>query len=110
PDISVVTNVGIAHLETFGSQDAIARTKSTLVKRLTENGTAVLNFDDERVKKMADLRNDIQIISTGQNAEITATDISYNTEGTRFTVHFSGKKEVFQTKLLGRHNVENLLL
>ncbi len=111
PDIAVITNIGIAHLETFGSQDAIARTKATLVERLPEGGTAVLNFDDKRVKKIADLRNDIHVISTGAgNAKIVAANISYNHKGTRFTAHHGSQKEIFQTKLLGKHNVQNMLL
>ncbi len=111
PDISVVTNVGIAHLETFGSQDAIARTKSTLVRRLKPGGTAVLNADDERVIQMGNLRNDIEIISTGiENGEVRASDIRYNHEGTRFSVSLHGSREEFKTRLLGAHNVQNMLL
>ena len=34
PDISIVSNVGLAHLETFGSQEVIAKEKGTLVDRL----------------------------------------------------------------------------
>lgn len=111
PDISVVTNVGVAHLESFGSQDAIARTKSTLVQRLKLGGTAVLNADDERVARMADLRNDIDIIYAGlKNGDIIASEISYNNEGTRFNVSINGQKETFTTRLLGKHNVQNMLL
>ncbi len=111
PDISVVTNVGIAHLETFGSLDAIARTKSTLVKRLSAGGTAVLNFDDPRVKKMAALREDIAVVSTGTDgANVSASEVSYNHKGTRFTAHCNSQKEIFQTRLLGAHNVQNMLL
>lgn len=111
PDIAVITNVGIAHLETFGSQEAIAETKSTLVKRLKPGGTAVLNGDDHRVRKMADLRDDISVIITGlENGTITATGISYDHRGTRFTVHQNGNDELFKTKLLGAHNVHNMLL
>ena len=111
PDIAVITNVGIAHLETFGSQDAIARTKSTLVRRLKPGGTAVLNVDDERVAQMAGLRDDIEIIRTGiDNGEIRASDIRYNHEGTRFSVSRNGIDEDFSTKLLGAHNVQNMLL
>lgn len=111
PDISVVTNVGIAHLETFGSRDAIARTKSTLVKRLKPGGKAVLNADDDRVSEMAKLRDDIQVIFVGiNNGEINASDIRYDQEGTHFTVSMNGKTESFNTRLLGAHNVQNMLL
>jgi UDP-N-acetylmuramoyl-tripeptide--D-alanyl-D-alanine ligase len=111
PDIAVVTNVGVAHLETFGSQDAIARTKSTLVRRLKPNGTAVLNGDDRRVAAMADLRDDISVIKTGlESGSIRSTQISYNHQGTQFKISQDDEVEAFNTRLLGAHNVQNMLL
>ena len=53
PDVSVVLNVGQAHLGEFGSRDAIAQAKGELVEALTADGTAVLNAGDERVFAMA---------------------------------------------------------
>ncbi|MBN2732497.1 MAG: UDP-N-acetylmuramoyl-tripeptide--D-alanyl-D-alanine ligase [Balneolaceae bacterium] len=111
PNIAVVTNVGVAHLETFGSQEAIARTKSTLVKRLKANGTAVLNADDPHVADMANLRDDITVLNVGlDNGLIRGSNITYNHEGTHFTVHRNGETETFNTQLLGVHNVQNMLL
>src|SRR5699024_2753929 len=111
PDISVVTNVGIAHLETFGSQDAIARTKSTLVKRTKPDGTAVLNADDERVAAMADLRDDLDVIYVGlSKGEIRASDISYSPDGMQFTADTDEESGLFKTQLLGAHNAQNMLL
>lgn len=112
PDIAVVTNIGVAHLETFGSQEAIARTKSTLVRRLNPGGTAVLNADDPLVSQMAELRDDVSVIRAGLNGgNITASSITYDHEGTHFDVNtYGGERESFQTRLLGAHNVQNMLL
>lgn len=111
PDISVVTNVGIAHLETFGSREAIARTKSTVVRRLPAGGTAVLNNDDDQVARMADMRDDITVIRAGiETGAVGAEEISYDHEGTRFTLKHDGDREAVRTRLLGVHNVQNLLL
>lgn len=111
PDMAVITNIGVAHLETFGSQEAIARTKSTLIKRLSLGGTAVLNFDDPLVKKMAGLRKDIKVIGVGlEQGSITASDISYGPDGAHFQIQQNGTIEWFQTRLLGVHNVQNMLL
>ncbi|WP_445665450.1 UDP-N-acetylmuramoyl-tripeptide--D-alanyl-D-alanine ligase [Fodinibius sp. AD559] len=112
PDISVVTNVGVAHLETFGSQDAIARTKSTLVKRTKPKGKAVLNADDERVIAMADLRDDLEFTFVGlESGDIRANDIQYGPEGMRFSVVVDDQEEQqFTMQLLGSHNVQNMLL
>lgn len=111
PDISIITNVGVAHLETFGSQDVIAREKGKLVDNLKSGGVAILNADDPRVSKMGEGRPEIKRVLVGLNqGEITAGDISYDTSGSAFEVSFGEEKEQFQTRLLGAHNVQNMLL
>lgn len=111
PHISVITNVGIAHLETFGSKYAIAQTKSTLVKRTRSGGTAVLNADDERVDAMGDLRDDLEIIRAGlRHGDIRAEEIYYDHRGVQFTVEDEKETERFSMRLLGSHNVQNMLL
>jgi UDP-N-acetylmuramoyl-tripeptide--D-alanyl-D-alanine ligase len=47
PSIGIITNVGIVHIEFFGSQDELAASKGELVKGLPESGLAVLNADDK---------------------------------------------------------------
>ena len=111
PDISIVTNVGVAHLETFGSQEVIAKEKGTLVDNLPPNGVAVLNADDKFVNKMGESRSDIERILVGlESGEITGGDIKYNTEGTNFSLSVEGDEVSIQTRLLGAHNVQNMLL
>ncbi len=111
PDISIITNVGFAHLETFGSQDVIAKEKGTLVDNLIEGGVAILNADDERVKKMGEGRDEITRILVGFNeGEIRAGNISYDTSGSTFEATFPESEEVFHTRLLGAHNVQNMML
>ncbi|WP_138430850.1 UDP-N-acetylmuramoyl-tripeptide--D-alanyl-D-alanine ligase [Fodinibius saliphilus] len=111
PDISVVTNVGVAHLETFGSQDAIARTKSTIVSRTKPNGKTVLNADDKRVSVMAELRDDLKVIKAGlTQGDVRGDNIQYGSDGMQFTVTVDEDSETFKMKLLGAHNVQNMLL
>lgn len=113
PDISVVTNVGVAHLETFGSQDVIAREKGLIVENLPDGGVAVLNADDPRVSVMGKERRGIKRILAGlQGGEIQADNISYDNGGMSFDVSIpaDSEKESFNTRLLGAHNVQNLLL
>ena len=116
PDLSVVTNVGLAHLETFGSQDVIAREKSTVVRRLKPGGTAILNSDDPRVKAMARLRDDARVVYAGEDGSVTAEDVTVDSGGTSFTMTWKntdGSEEAItrvRTKLLGEHNIQNMLL
>ncbi|MEX0608790.1 MAG: UDP-N-acetylmuramoyl-tripeptide--D-alanyl-D-alanine ligase [Balneolaceae bacterium] len=111
PDIAVITNVGVAHLETFGSKEIIAKEKETLVDNLEASGLAVLNADDPLVVQMGRNRPEIQRKLVGlKEGEIRGSDISYDTSGMQFHVQVGDEKEVFKTKLLGAHNVQNVLL
>lgn len=53
PVIGVITNVGDAHAERVGGIGGVARAKGELIESLPENGIAVLNADDERVRAMS---------------------------------------------------------
>lgn len=116
PDVAVITNVGVSHLETFGSQEAIAEEKSTLAKELKKGGTLILNSDDERVKKMANLRNDVKILFAGRDGDIRSEDVKTGPEGTTFTMQWMNEngeiqeQEKINISLLGNHNIQNILL
>jgi len=114
PDTAVVTTVGVAHLETMGTQDRIAAEKGKLVERTPRDGPSVLNVDDERVAAMAErAQGPVWRVSTEghPDADITADNIEYDTNGTSFDVtDDTGSTASFQTQLLGRHNVLNVLL
>ncbi len=112
PDIAVITNIGVAHLETFGSVEAIARTKGSLLQHLRKNGWAVLNAEDEQVMKLKPPPG-IRTITAGlQYGEVRAENIQYDSNGGSFQVkdHQAGEEETVKTRLLGAHNVQNIVL
>lgn len=114
PDTSVVTTVGIAHLETMGSIDNIAQEKGDLVELTRPGGPAILNADDERVNAMAERApGPVWRVSLNDapEADLTARNVHYSTDGTSFVItDDTGAEAEFRTRLLGRHNVMNILL
>jgi UDP-N-acetylmuramoyl-tripeptide--D-alanyl-D-alanine ligase len=114
PHVGVVTSVGIAHLESMGSIDEIAKEKAKMIESLTEDGIAVLNADDERVAAMgARAPGRVWLVSARDHpaADLTASDIQYGRDGARFLVRDdTGEERRFRTRLLGEHNVTNILL
>jgi UDP-N-acetylmuramoyl-tripeptide--D-alanyl-D-alanine ligase len=110
PDISVVTNVGIAHLETFGSVEAIRETKEGIVRNVAPGGFVVLNSDNEQVMKMT-VREDCLLMTAGlESGDIRARDMYYDEDGCSFTVSLpDGSEGRVKTRLLGAHNVLNIL-
>ncbi|MEX1054712.1 MAG: UDP-N-acetylmuramoyl-tripeptide--D-alanyl-D-alanine ligase, partial [Rhodothermales bacterium] len=110
PDLAVVTSVGIAHLETMGSMENIAREKGELLTRMKPGGAAVLNHDDDLVSSMA-APGRVWRVSVQGTADITAHGIRYDSEGATFTVRDeAGEERPFKTRLLGEHNIINILL
>lgn len=114
PDIAVLTTVGIAHLETMGSIENIAREKGSILEHMRPGGPAILNIDNEHVAgqaKRASGRVWRVSVEGHPNADITAHNIRYDASGTSFVVRDdTGAEAPFKTKLLGKHNVLNILL
>lgn len=114
PDIAIVTDVGIAHLETMGSIEHIAQEKGDIVGCLGTEGVAVLNVDNPYVSAMEE-RAPGRVwkvsVQGNEQADIKARHIQYTPNGAHFEVEDeTGQRVPFQTRLLGRHNVLNILL
>ncbi|SDZ30216.1 UDP-N-acetylmuramoyl-tripeptide--D-alanyl-D-alanine ligase [Evansella caseinilytica] len=111
-DYGVLTAVGEQHLETFKSLENIQKTKHEIIETLPENGVGVLNMDDENIMSYQP-KNPCRKVYYGMKAEeadIRAKDISYSNKGMDFTVVLkTGEMQTFRTKLLGEHNVYNIL-
>jgi UDP-N-acetylmuramoyl-tripeptide--D-alanyl-D-alanine ligase len=81
PEVGVVTAVGISHLEYFKDKKHIAREKSALVRYLNKEGLAVLNFDDENVRAMADaVKTKKMFYGFSDGADVQASDIFFGYE------------------------------
>lgn len=110
PHIGVVLSVGLAHAGEFGGIEATFRTKSEMVRDLTDTAVAVLNRDDPRVSKMADLtRARVRWFGLHPEAEVRASDIDSSAAGTTFTLHFAGESVPVSFRVLGEHHVMNAL-
>ena len=107
PDVSVVTNVGPAHLGNFESVDEIAREKGKLVEALGREGVAVLNADDPRVFGFRKLhRGPTVTFGIERQADVRATDVEeFGADGVRFRL--GGR--TMASSLPGRHSVYNIL-
>lgn len=113
PKYGILTTIGTAHLESFGSEENIQRGKFELIESLPQDGFGILNGDDPKQVSYK-LKNKVKIIWIGidnPDADVRATNIKCSNKGTTFDVVFKGedKKVPFQTNLLGKHNVYNIL-
>ncbi len=83
PEVGVITTVGISHIEFFEDKKQITREKSFLVKALEKEGLAVLNFDDQDVREMAEKLNMRKVFyGFSEQADLKASDIFFGYEKT----------------------------
>ena len=106
PDIGVITCIAPTHLEGFKNIDGIVKVKSELLAGMQSNGTLITNADDVRCMNIA--KNfPGKVVSFGlKNGDITAEKVKISSEGLTFI--FEGKS--FHTKILGKHNIYNILI
>jgi UDP-N-acetylmuramoyl-tripeptide--D-alanyl-D-alanine ligase len=106
PRIGVVTNVGHAHIEAFDSIEGVAAAKRELIESLPPDGVAVLNADDPLVAKFG-ATHPGRTITFGINspADIRAKQVQLTDHGVSFTVD----GVPFESALLGRHSISNIL-
>ena len=106
PDIGVVTNVGYAHVEAFGSIEGVARAKRELIEELPPEGTAVLNADDRLVAQFGKVhRGRVVTFGLGENADVRAEHVEFASDGVRFRC----RGTEFESPLVGRHGLLNVL-
>lgn len=113
PKYGILTRVGLAHLETFGSEENILNTKFELIESLPSDGLGILNGDDPKQLSYK-IKNNCSIAWIGidnKKVDCYAKDIKLTYKGTNFKVKFKDLNEEyeFETKLLGRNNIYNIL-
>ncbi len=111
PSIGIVTSVGEAHLETFGSVESIQKTKFELIDSLPASGYGVVNLDSESLKnyRYDSLCPIVSYSIDEPTANVRAEQVSYNSSGVSFTMMLGGEAVTFRSSLLGGGNVLNLV-
>jgi UDP-N-acetylmuramoyl-tripeptide--D-alanyl-D-alanine ligase len=106
PQFGLVTNVGYAHVESFDSIEGVAAAKREIIESLPSEGVAILNADDELVRKFREVHAGRTVTyGFAAGADIRATEVEMHAEGVAFTVR--GVR--FHSGLTGRHSISNVL-
>lgn len=112
PHVSVVNNVGTAHVGGFGSVTNIAKGKGEIYQHLPEQGVAVINLDDVYSGEWMEQNRDRRRLtfSVCQAADVVARDIQANhLQQYSFSLHRHQETIGVTLSLVGKHNVANAL-
>lgn len=110
PDVAIITNIGVSHIEFLGSRDGILQAKTEILEGMHKGAPLILNGDDD---KLWGYENpDYKLIYFGidnQNADVRAENIREQNGETTFTVCFDGKTQAVRVPTVGKHNVYDAL-
>jgi UDP-N-acetylmuramoyl-tripeptide--D-alanyl-D-alanine ligase len=106
PDVSIVTNLGVVHLETFGTEAILADSKFELVAGLGEDGTAVVPDDEPRLHRPHPGRT--VMFGRTDRADIRVEEVALDDQGRpAFTVHVGDAHTRLSLPLAGAHQALN---
>src|SRR5881398_3053322 len=110
PDVAIITNIGVAHIEFMGSREKIAEEKGALAEAVGANGKVILNADDSFTKTIAARARGKVILAGITAGMIRADEISQSGTGTDFTILEGAHRCRAQLPVPGLHMVQNALL
>lgn len=109
PDVGVITGIGAAHLEFFGSLENVLAAKWELVESLGPSGSAVLNADDPLLmSRRGSLRRPLATFGLSPEADVRAVNVRFVPEAV-FDIVADGRRREVRLPVSGEFNVRNAL-
>lgn len=113
PDIALITNIGVSHIENLGSREGIFRAKYEIFDYLKDTGVKILNADDDMLKsvKSEDISKKVYFYSLNNSVDAYATNIvEKGLDGTFAKINYNGEKSFdLNLKMPGVHILSNAL-
>ena len=105
PDVAVITNIGISHIEHLGSRENILKAKSEIIDALAYDGVAVINGDDDMLQTLSLDKKTFRFGIENKSCDILARNIVNNT----FDLVYADQVRHVELSVCGRHNIYNAL-
>jgi UDP-N-acetylmuramoyl-tripeptide--D-alanyl-D-alanine ligase len=111
PDVGVILNVGMAHLEGVSDLDGVARAKTEMMERMSSEGLMILNGDDAPLMRRAALFSKSKMtFGLREGNDVRATSIeNEGPEGTRFSLEYRDAAWPVRIRIPGMHHLKNAL-
>ena len=113
PRYGVLTSVGPQHLDTFHTSERIKNTKYELMDAVPADGCCFFPDDGAICRELYDRTEEekrLCCLHYSPDADVWATDVTVSPIGSRFVLHTSAEEIACETRLLGEHNIQNILL
>ena len=111
PTISVITNVGTAHIGILGSRENILKAKLEILDGMSKDGTLVINNDNDMLNNWNKNNNTYNVATSGSNndSDVMAKDIKFEEYSTEFLAITKNEELNVKVPVGGEHFVYNAL-
>lgn len=110
PDISVITNIGLSHIENLGSQENILKAKMESTAFFGENNLLVLNGDDSLLNTISSKEYRVSKVGVDNKGDIYVENLNLMEYSSNFNVVLDNEIVNCTIDMPGKHNVINFLL
>ncbi len=110
PDIAVITNIGLSHVEILGSRENIFKAKLEMLDGMKAGSVLIVSADDDMLSSYQN--KNYKVLKYGvknRNADVFATNITFENEKTTFTINYKNETYNAEIPAMGEHNVLNAL-
>lgn len=108
PDVSIITNIGVSHIEKLGSREGILKAKMEITNYFGKKNILILNADDQLLYKLKDSFSfEVLYFSLKGKGDLNVYDIVKYEKGMGFKVKYKEKNFGVYLPALGIHNVYN---
>jgi len=111
PHMTVITNIGEAHMQDLGSRAGIAKAKFEIVQGMSANGVLFYDGDEPLLKELVAKEQNLHAVAFGLTSGnlLYAENVEATTNGSSFTAHGVIEGNFF-ISVLGKHQVKNTLV
>ncbi len=110
PDICVLTNIGLCHLENLKTRDGILKAKTECFQHMRENGRIILNGLDDKLNTIKEVKGSSPVFYGREGDAAYATDMTdLGLLGIRIHLHLYGEVREVTIPIPGEHNIYNAL-
>lgn len=109
PDIGVITNIGVSHIENLGSREGILKAKLEVTCCFDENSTLIINTDNDMLTP-ENVKGNYKIVTvgTGEKCDYRIKDVcDFGDKGIEYTLCHDGKTYRVKLPVPGAHNAVN---
>ncbi len=111
PDVCVITNIGLCHLENLGDRDGVLKAKTEMFDYMQQNAKIILNGDDDKLITVKEVKGVVpKFFGISGNLDASADNIqSLSLKGTSCKIYLGNKSFSTIIPIPGHHMVYNAL-